>query len=593
MQHLLDNLADYVVIAIYTSVVVGIGLFFSREKRNSETYLLGGRTMPAWAIGIACMMSLLSSVSIVMTPGEIFNYGMTYFLTSIISPFLSIPCYMLFARFYFRLKCFTPYEYLEYRYDKTVRCVVALASFYTKVTYIGMVLYTSAKIFEGAFRWPAWFSILLVAIVGVGCCFVGGSKAVVWTDVFQAVICFGGLMAVCCILCWKIQGGFSAAIGTALADGHGMPQFREPEFYSISPYVRLLFWTMLYGSIANCLTNACSNQIAIQRYLSCRNWKEGLKSQLVSICSGLGFTFILFFIGLALYTYYKQSPEAGIVHGNGDIALFHFVRTYLPTPFTGLFIAAMLAAIMSTVSGATNSMAGVYLKEFHGRFFNHHMSDQDEFRVLRISTLLIGLGSVALAMGLVFAGSWLKQSVTEVGAIFNLFGAIILPAFLCAVLSRRASSALIWAVTFFSIGENVALNVWYALSRAAVQAYEADPSHGFGWGGRLSFAYVWPFFVAALLLLLPWVAMKKRPLWAKLAAIVSMALVGAGTGMLMWYAFSQAFVKMTPLARSFSFGLPIPLLIALLALKFCPVQPREKWQGLTLDTMDQEVLAEK
>ena len=590
----MSNLFDYLIIAIYTIVVLGIGVYFAREKKNSETYLLGGRNMPAWAIGIACMMSLFSSVSIVMTPGEIYNYGMTYFLTSIISPFLSIPCYMLFARFYFRLNCFTPYEYLEYRYDKTIRAVVALASFYTKVIYIGMVLYTSAKIFEGAFNWAPWFSILLVAFIGITCCFIGGSKAVVWTDVFQAVISFGGLLTVCGILCWKIKGGFVSAISVAINDGHGMPQFGQASFYTLSPYVRLLFWTMLYGSIANCLTNACSNQIAIQRYLSCKNWKEGLKSQLVSILSGLAFLFILFFIGLALYTYYKQSPNSAIGPLNGDIALFHFVRNHLPTPLTGLFIAAMLAAIMSTVSGATNSMAGVYLKEFHAKFFNKKMNDTDEFRVLRYSTIIIGIFSVLLALALDFAGTWLKQSVAEVGTIFNLLGAIILPAFLCAVLSRRANSTLVWAATFFSIGETVALNIWYALSRADVQAYNADPTKGFGWAGKLNFIHVWPYFIIAIILLLPYLNKKLRNNWiGKLCGVVSISMFGVTAGMLIWYGFSNYLIDMNPLARSFSFGLPIPLFVALIALKFCPVQPVEKWQGLTLDTMDQEILMNK
>ncbi len=587
-------LIDYLVIAVYTVVVIGIGFLFSREKKDSETYLLGGRSMPAWAIGIACMMSLFSSVSIVMYPGEIYNYGMTYFLSSLITPFLAIPCYMLFARFYFRLKCFTPYEYLEYRYDRTVRGVVAVASFYTKVIYIGMVLYTSAKIFEGAFHWAPWFSILLVAVIGIGCCFIGGSKAVVWTDVFQAIITFGGLLAVCAILCWKIKGGFIGAVSVAIADGHGMPQFGQKEFYSLSPYVRLLFWTMLYGSIANCLTNACSNQVAIQRYLSCKDWKEGLKSQLISIVSGLAFTFILFFTGLALYTYYKQNPTAEIGAKNGDIALFHFVREFMPSPLTGLFIAAMLAAIMSTVSGATNSMAGVYLKEFHSRFFNKNMTDADEFRVLRWATIIIGAFSVLLALGLEWAGNWLKQSVAEVGTIFNLLGAVILPAFLCAVLSRRANAKLVWAATFFSIGETVVFNVWYALSRAAEQAYAGDPSVGFGWAGKLDFKYVWPFILLPVIFLIPWFfAGLRNKLIVKLSALLSATFLGGAFGMLFWYLFSNMLITDTPLARSFSFGLPIPLIMALIVLKFCPVQPKEKWQGLTLDTMDQETLLEK
>ena len=143
---------DYGVIFVYTMVVIGIGVHFSRDKKTSENYLLGGRNMPFVAIGLACMMSLFSSISIVMVPGEIFNHGLTLFiLGGTVGMILPIPFYLMFTRFYFKLGSFTPYEYLEYRYDRTVRAVVAFSAFYTRVIYIGMVLYTSAKIFEAAF----------------------------------------------------------------------------------------------------------------------------------------------------------------------------------------------------------------------------------------------------------------------------------------------------------------------------------------------------------------------------------------------------------------------------------------------------------
>ncbi len=573
-------------------VVIGIGIHFSRDKRTSENYLLGGRNMPFIAIGLAGMMSLFSSISIVMVPGEIFNHGLTLCLIGgTLGAVLPIPFYLLFTRFYFKLGSFTPYEYLEYRYDKTVRAVVAFSSFYTRVIYIGLVLYTSAKIFEASFGWAPWFSILLVAVVGITCCFLGGSKAVVWTDVFQAVITFGGFITVIAMLCYKIDGGAVTAVQVAFADGHGAPQFREAEFYSLSPYVRLLFWLLLWNAVITPLTNACSDQVTIQRLLSTKNWKEGLKSQVISTLSGGIFIFLLWFIGLALYTFYKQNPSHQIAAGQGDAAFFRFVANYLPSPFSGIFMAAMLAAIMSTVSSATNSMAAVWLKEFHQKFINPNLDAAGEFRISRNATLIIGGFAIVLALALDFSGKWLAQSVSEVGTLFWLIGAAILPAFLFAVLSGRANAKLIWCYTFFAFGEGVAMNIWYALSRSSLQAYEKNPDAGFGWAGKLDAAYVWPWLVAGIALLLPYLAKNyRRTVKVKISALLGFLFLGAAEGMLLWYVFSNAQITDEPRARSFAFSLPISLIGAFIILWFCPKQPREKYQGLTLSTLTQDVI---
>ena len=588
---------DYLIVGIYVIAIFGVGFYFSREKKNAETYLLGGRSMPAWAVGIASMMTLFSSISIVQTPGEIFNHGMTLNLMgSYIGPFLSIPCYMLFARFYFRLQSFTPFEYLEYRYDKSVRGIVAFSSFYIRVVYIGMVLYTSSKIFSGAFGWPTIFSILLVAFVGVSLCFIGGSKAIIWTDVFQAIIVFGGLFGVVIMLCCKIQGGAWEAVATAWADGHGLPEFSEAEFYTISPYVRLLFWLLLWHMIAGVLLDACSNQVAVQLYLNCKNWKEGLKSQLYSIFSGLATTILLTFIGLALYTYYKQNPCEELMGPirQGDKALFIFIKNFIPTPLLGLLMAAMLSAIMSTVSGVTNSMSGLWVREFHRKFINKNMSSEQEYHVLRKTTVVLGIVATLFAIGLDISGKWLQQSVSEVATLFYFLSAAILPAYLYAVLSKRANAPLIWAVTIFATGETIAWNVWYALSRSSLQAWQVDPSVGFGWAGKLPGIYVWPWFVCGAILLLPLLkkALRKK-IWVTVVAAIGIGAIGVGCGMAIWYGFSHLLINEVPRARSFAFTLPIPLFLGFIILRFCPIQPREKWQGLVVGSLHDEILVQK
>ena len=583
---------DYSMIIVYMAAVLGIGFYFSRNEKNSEDYLLGGRNMPYIAIGLSCMMSLLSSISIVVTPGEIFKNGATLFsLASTLGLFLAIPCFMLFIRFYFKLGSFTPYEYLEYRYSPAVRGIIAVSALYTRTLYIGMVLFTTSKIFEGAYSWAPWKTILLVGIIGTIYTVLGGMKAVVWSDVLQFVVLGIGFVVVVVVLCLNVEGGAWGAITYAFENGRGFPQYGKAEFYKISPYLRLSFWILLYGAIIGPLTNACSDQIAIQRFLSTRNWKEGLKSQIVSVCTAFPFVLVLWFVGWALFSYYSQHPDPSLQDSDG--VFFRFIATHLPSPMPGLFMAAMLAAIMSTLDSGMNSMATVWLKEFHQKFINKNMDGKQEVRISRWATMLIGAFSIVLGLLLNSSGKWLAQSAAEIGVLFQILSVIILPAFLFAVLSPRANSMLIWLLTLYGIGAGITEKMWYALSRAAKQSW--NTGEPLGWAGPISYWYVLLPLLVGLVFIGFWFVFKKH---RKTKIIIASLLtgsfwLGAAQGILVWFIFSNTLIGDKPEARSFAFTLPITLIVGFIALRFCPVQPREKYQGLTLGTINEPVLYKK
>ena len=583
--------SDYIIIAVYMVVIIGIGLLFSKKKETTENYLLGGRNMPYLAIGLSCMMSLFSSVSIVQIPGEIFNHGWTLFsLSMTIGLLLQIPYYLLFTKFYFKLGSYTPYEYLEYRYSPLIRGLVAFSAFYTQVMYLGMVLYTSSKIFEGAYGWPAWFTILFVGVIGIAYTVLGGMKAVVWTDVIQFFVSIIGLTVIITVLCMNVKGGAVGAVRYAFETGHVAPQYLEKSFYSLSPYVRLLFWLLLWNAIIGPLSGACSDQINVQRLLSTKNWQAGFKSQVISSVLGMIVSSMLCFIGFAVYAYYCQNPDSFISKHGGDMAFFHFIATKLPSPMPGIFMAAMLAAIMSTLDSGINSMATVWLKEIHAKFINRKLSPEHEVRVARMATFLVGVFAITFGLAINFSGRWLTQSATEVGTIFYILGSATLPAFLLAVLTKRANSRLIWAYTFFSLGEIVAKNIWYVLSRSSEQAWKANPAVGFGWAGKLDVVYfLIPLFVG-ILLCLPWlIPILRKSIYGKGFALLGMVALGSACSMGMWYFFSNTQISDIPQARSFTFFLPISFIAALIVVWFCPAQPRKKWQGLTLASLGEPI----
>jgi Na+/proline symporter len=297
------------------------------------------------------------------------------------------------------------------------------------------------------------------------------------------------------------------------------------------------------------------------------------------------------FFGCGLFTYFAQNPDAEVLSKGGDVALFRFVFLKVPSPISGLFMAAMLAAIMSSLDSGINSMAAVWLKEFHVKFFNKNITPDGEIKVLRLATFIIGVFSIVLALALCVSGKYLQQSMTEIGTIFWLLGAATVPAFIFGVLTNRANSAYVWGITFFAAGETIATNAWYILSRRAVQVWETDPSIGLGWGGPLAAKYFIIPTVIALILVAPYLFKKSLRRSKKIIALalVGTIFVGLAFNMFVWYFFSNLEITNEPKARSFAFYIPTLILWAIVVL-FCPKQPRENYQGLTIATMKDPIL---
>ena len=135
------------------------------------------------------------------------------------------------------------------------------------------------------------------------------------------------------------------------------------------------------------------------------------------------------------------------------------------------------------------------------------------------------------------------------------------------------------------------MNLWYALSRSSEQAWRLDPAAGFGWAGKLDFCYAGIPLAAGAALLLPYLVPALRRRWSgRITALLGLLALGFAEGMLVWYFYSQAMVREVPLARSFAFFLPISFLGAFAILWFCPKQPREKYQGLTIATLGRPLL---
>jgi SSS family transporter len=576
--------SDYGAMITYLVVVVLIGLWFSRGEKDSEEYLLGGRKLPWMAVGISIVMSLLSTYSLVMGPGEVFNHGLSMWILALLTPIFAVFAFMIFVRFYFKLNSFTPFEYLEYRFDAKVRMLIASIYAYTRIFYLGMVLFATSKVFEGGAGWPAWLTIITVGVIGVIYTVMGGMKAVVWTDVMQFFVLVAGVVAAVVVLCNNIDGGFFGAISYAFANGRGLDRFSETSFYTMSPYVRLSFWLLLLGYVMGPLGTASADQITIQRLLSTSSYKNAFKAQVTSSCLIIPFQLIIWFIGLAIFTYYAQNPDSRVT--TGDTAFFLFISTRLPSPLPGLFLAAMLAAAMSTLDSGINSLSAIWLKEFHQKLINPNLDGLAQVRISRISSAWVGIFSIAMALLLTISSKWFEQTFVEVATIFGALAVITLPAFLFAVFSKRVNSTFIWLMAFFLWGMKMGMITWYAVSKRCDVVWEKGEPLGFG--GPISPLWILVPLLLGLIILAIGEVAKKR--WMLFPAMMPIGMTGA---IGLWVLASNYLISETPQVLSFQWvGFPITvsfILFGIIGLRYCPVQPLKKYKGLTWATLNEDV----
>ncbi len=458
---------NYLTIVIYMGMMVAMGFWFSRREKTSEEYLLGGRKMPWWAVGISYKISIISTISLVMIPGEIYNHGLSLFLAQIFLPITSLIGFFLCVRFYFKLKVFTPFEYLERRYDSSVRIVISMLYFWTRLAYLSMVLYASSKIFESAVGWPVMITIPVIAMIGIFYTFLGGMRVVIWTDVIQFFVLFGGMLLIIVMICKNVDGGFIGVLNYSLEHDRGPIHYANPDFYRLDPYLRLCFWFILINELVNPIYIACADQITIQRLLSAGTYEKAKYAAYTNSVLLVPMVLMLWLIGFSIFTYYGLYPDPSVT--TGDAALYTFIATKMPAPLPGLILAAMLAAAMSTLDSGINSLSAVMLKDVYLKYINPSATEGRQYAIARILTVAIGVIAIAVALSIAGTASKLRETVVEAGAIWNSYGIVLGPVFLITVCSRKVNSRVIWVGLTFSWGVITGMITWYVSSKNGLE----------------------------------------------------------------------------------------------------------------------------
>ena len=422
------GLLDTLILFAYAATLITMGIYFVRKSRTPDGFMLAGRTIPAWAAGLAIMSAYTSSISYIATPGKAYDdnwHPLIFGLTLI--PVTWLACRFA-VRYYRRKGLISVYEFLETRLGGWARFYAALSFVLYMVGRTAVILYLAALLLQTFTPWSIELVILILGLITIIYTLLGGMEAVIWTDVLQSIIMVGGILFCALYLTLHVFTGPDPLIKVALAQG----KFSLGGL-DLSLTSRTVWVMILYGFTEN-LRNLIADQNYVQKYGSAATEKEAVQSVWISASIFIPLTALFLYIGTTLFAFYSagtHSLDPSVT--KGDQVFPFFIATEVPTGLRGLIIAAILAAAMSTIDSALNCSATVSLLDFYKKYFKPNLDDRASVFFLRASTLFWGTLGTGFALLMIRA----KSALDIWWQISGIFGGGILGLFLLALFSAR------------------------------------------------------------------------------------------------------------------------------------------------------------
>ena len=418
---------DYTVLFIYLIAAAILGVLLGKGQKDTRDYFLAGKQVPWWAISLSIVATETSTLTFIGAPALAYAGNLT-FLQLVIGYFFGrvlVSVFLLPA--YFRGEIQTAYELLNVRFGGRVRDFSALLFQVTRALADGVRLFATGLVLSVITQIPDTWAVLIIGVITLTYTFYGGMTAVVWNDVVQLVIYLLGALLAFYILLEQIPGGWSEVTATALPLNKF--QIFDWTFDFSQPYTCLA--GLLGGAFLTFATHG-TDQMMVQRYLACGSQRG---SQLAVVISGV-LVFLQFFlfllIGVMLYSFYQHFPLDHALD-QPDRIFPIFIVEQMPAGVSGLVIAAVFAAAMSTLSSSLNSLSSSSVNDFYRVYVVKDASDAHYLRVSRLFTLIWGVLLIAVSM---LARNW--GSVLEVGlTITSITMGSILGVFLLGLWSPR------------------------------------------------------------------------------------------------------------------------------------------------------------
>ncbi len=449
---------DIGILILYSCVLIGMGVYYTRKCRTAEQFMVAGRSIPAWAAGLAVMSAYTSSISYIATPGKAFDSNWNPIIFSLcILPVAWLVCKYV-VPYYRKTQLISVYSFLEERLGSWGRIYAALAFVLYMIGRVAVILYLASLLLSTFVSWNIAVVIIVIGLITIVYTLLGGMEAVIWTDVMQSVIMIAGILFCAVSLSIHVFSGPEPLIQAAIENNKFSLGSLKFTLASQAYLFDRTIWVMIIYGITEALRSLLADQNYVQKYCSVPTEREAKRSIWIAMLIYIPLTAVFLYIGTTLFAFYSGGDElaqAGIV--KGDQVFPYFIATQVPAGLKGLIIAAILAAAMSTVDSALNCSATVLLLDFHKRYFNPDIGERASMIFLRLGTVVWGLLGTGAALLMIRA-----KSILDVWwQISGIFGGALLGLFLLAFMRIRLR---LWQ-GLASIGVSIVVISWGTFAR--------------------------------------------------------------------------------------------------------------------------------
>jgi SSS family solute:Na+ symporter len=446
---------EWAVLALYLGGLVAIGMACARGEHSTADFFLGGRRIPWWAAGISIFGTTLSAITYLSIPARAFatDWSMIFLNVGIVlvAP-LVVGWYLPAFR---RSGVTTAYEYLETRFDLSLRLFGAACFTLLQLARMGIIILLPAVAISAVTRIPVVQAIVAMGVLATLYTVLGGIEAVIWTDVLQVVVLLGGAVVAIVVALSGIDGGAARAFD--LAAEAGKLRLVQPSWSVAGDTL----WVILVGALfSNGLVPYTTDQSVIQRYLTTPDERQAARAIWTNALIAVPATLLFFAVGTALFCFYAAHPGAMPLLTNSAELVPWFATTRLPPGFGGLVVAGVFAAAMSSLDSGMHAVSTVLTTDVVKRFWPLG-SDAARLRIAR--GLVVALGVVGTATAVWMARVDVPHFWDLVVTLMGLFGGPLSGVFFLGVCTRGVATRHAWA----GVVAAVAAVVWLRFGTSA------------------------------------------------------------------------------------------------------------------------------
>jgi SSS family solute:Na+ symporter len=444
---------DAIVVVVYMTAMIAIGLRFSRRQTTTEAYFVAKRSVPAWALAMSMLATIVSAVTFIAYPGSGYAGNWSMLVPGVMVVVVLGVVGTVIIPFYRHVVGMSAYEYFEKRFGYPARAYSSAAFVVGSFSKMAFVVYLLALTLASITGWRLESVVVGVTAITIFYTLLGGLEAVIWADVVQGFILWFGIVACVGYLFFRAPGGPSAVL--TLAHANHKFSLGSPAFVFSKPTIIVL---SLYGFFWY-LQKYTADQTMVQRYLASKTDKEALRGLIIGavLCVPVWMLFML--IGTQLWAFYRLTGELLPTYiTKADQVFPFFIKTHLPAGIAGLFIAALFGAAAATLSSDLNCISVVVVEDFY-RKLRPQATDRRRLRVAKCFVAIFGVFAAISAIQLghtqgTALSLWYTISAIVAGGLAGLF----LLGFLSTRANRQGAYVGIAASLVFTAWATLTLN---------------------------------------------------------------------------------------------------------------------------------------